>query len=393
MSSSLFLPSSSSSSPPPTSTTDTLRNQLSELDREGQALRLTKSKLDDRLKVVKGLIAQNINNTRVKMKELDADLAAQQGVKPFQTFLDNLDGDDEIVEGLCRQMQGNAALRIAVHAIANGRGTADHKIRVAAALMTELAGDATQMIQNIATMAQQRVNGNVEDGDGDGDVDLGSSRHVDAMSTSDDNPTFLHERVVRQPSPPNAMSSSHRRLTSTRSPSIKSEDSTGHHQPTPNRATPNMYASQTNNNSKNASATTTNQYSSANMFAQPSVATAAMYAQPASTATASAGVTTLLSGNTLNNPTPTTASAVRARAAATTQPPRVQVPDTSSRMLRLESAFPGLLDSINSRPAPAKKRPAPPPSPTPPPPERPATPARAIKRNKTSKEPSKSTTL
>ncbi|KAK6383682.1 hypothetical protein LTS17_002974 [Exophiala oligosperma] len=384
------------SSPPP-STTNTLRDQLLDLDREGQALKLKQSKLERRLRAVRKLIAKNINDTRVKMKEFDANLASQQAVKPFEAFFEDLDNVEAIVEGLWHQLQGNAALRIAVHAIANGRGSADHMVRVAAALMTELVGDATQVIQDIAARAQQRVNRNGEDDNVDDDNDDNlDPQLVDATSTSDDNPAFLHERVIREPSLPNAMSSSHHqhRLTS---PSIKSED-VSDHQPTPSRATPNMYASQSNNSSSSRPPPAT-QYSSANIFAQPpSVATGAMYAPaPGSAATAATAsapanmptATLSSSGNILNRtPKPPTTTAVQTPPTqATTVAARpVQVPGASSRFLRLESAFPGLLDSINSRPTPAKKRPAPPSEPTPPPPERPATPARAIKRNKTAKE-------
>ncbi|KIW19836.1 hypothetical protein PV08_00411 [Exophiala spinifera] len=419
-----------SPSPQPSSTNN-LHNQLLELERKRRGLKLKKSKLQDRIKVIDTLIADNINDARVKMKDLDASLAAEQAVKPFQTVLDHLNGNDEVVEGLCRQMQGDAALRIAVHAIANGRGTADHKMRVAAAVMTELAGDATQLIQNIATRAQQRVNSDVNGGDDDDenvDVDHGS-QNLDIMSMSDDNPTFLHERVIRQPSLPDAMSS-HRHLTSAGSPNVKSEEDSTSHQPTPIRATPSMYAAQANltvNNDNNdtntpssspANVNPARQYSSANMFAQPSIATAAMYASASSTtpvaaptATAAAptgtaarlaagegartGVTSMLSSRTARTNTSQTQASVQPPASTRAGPPqaagspaRFQIPDTASRMLRLESAFPGLLESINRPrpPPPAPKRPAPPPGPTPQPPERPVTPARPIKRNKTSKE-------
>ena len=158
--------SSPSRSLGPEPTTDTLRQQLITLDSEGQSLKFKRTDLEDQLQSLQKKISENITNIRQKMKELDGALSSEQSAGQQLTFRNSVLNNDDLIDGLCARSQHDVALRIAVHAIANGRGSVDHNNKMAAALMTELAGGLSQLLEPIATRVQQR---NDTDDDDPGD--------------------------------------------------------------------------------------------------------------------------------------------------------------------------------------------------------------------------------
>ena len=332
--------SSPSRSLGPEPTTDTLRQQLITLDSEGQSLKFKRTDLEDQLQSLQKKISENITNIRQKMKELDGALSSEQSAGQQLTFRNSVLNNDDLIDGLCARSQHDVALRIAVHAIANGRGSVDHHNKMAAALMTELAGDLSQIFEPIAIRVQQR-----NDNDDD---DIAVPSVVDAPSVSARSSSSLHEISVDKPANSRTVAPL-KPLVPYRSPSIKSEDSSSH-QSALTQVAPNMYAPPRYTPNKT--------YAPANMFAPTSSAIQPGMSPPASS-----------NGN----------------GAAT----KVAGSDTKSMMSRLDRSYPGLLDSLTT-PLP-KKRPAPSVvarEPSPNTSERGGTPIKTVKRHKITKEPS-----
>ncbi len=338
--------SSPSRSLEPQSTTNSLRQQLITLDREGQSLKLKRTDLEDQLQSLQKKISENITNIRQKMKELDRALGSERSAGQQLTFRNSVLNNDDLVEGLCARSQHDVALRIAVHAIANGRASVDHNNKMAAALMTELAGSLSQILKPIATRIQQR-------NDNDDDDDIAVTSVVDAPSVSARTSSSLREISVDRPANRRTVAPL-KPLVPYRSPSIKSEDSSSH-QSALTQVAPNMYAPPTYTPNKT--------YGPANMFAPTSSAIQPGMSPPASS-----------NGN---------------GAAA-----KVAGSDTKSMMSRLDKSYPGLLDSLTT-PLP-KKRPAPSVvarEPSPNTSERGGTPIKTVKRHKITKEPSEQTNI
>ncbi|KAK7900418.1 hypothetical protein LTR67_002700 [Exophiala xenobiotica] len=333
------MPSPSRSLEPQT-TSNILRQQLVALDREGRSLILKRTDLEEQLHFLQNRISENITNIQQKMEVLDRAMSAEEKAGQQLTFRHSVLRSDDVFDGLCARLKHDVALRIAVHAIANGRGSIDHHNKMAAALMTELAGDLSEAFEPIATRIQQ-LNKN------DDNDDVAVPSVVDAPSASIRSSPSLRGRSAERPVKSQTVAPL-KPLVPYRSPSIKSEDSSSQ-QSALTQVTTNMYAP--------ATYTPNNTYAPANMFASASPAIQSGMNPPASS-NGNGGVT------------------------------KVAGADTNSMMSRLDKSYPGLLDSLTTPLT--RKRPAPSPvarDSSPSTSEKGGTPVKTFKRHKITKEP------
>lgn len=143
--------------------TNDLREQIISLDTETRNLRAEKARLEVRLASLQKTITTNVNAIRVKMKEIDKGLFVEQRAERQLAFPQGILTNDNIIEGLSLQMKRDTGLKIALYAVANGQGTIENQNKFAAALMTELAGETSQFFQSIAAKVLEFHGNSAED--------------------------------------------------------------------------------------------------------------------------------------------------------------------------------------------------------------------------------------
>lgn len=137
-------------SQPTTRASETLRDQLRELEREARLLGNDKSQLEHRLEILHQQIAVSDSKIRAKMEELDRLLGDEQAGEKQLAFEDSVLKDDKIVEALRGEMKKHNVLRIALHAMANGRGTVPHINVLSLALMNQLTRETRLFLSQLA---------------------------------------------------------------------------------------------------------------------------------------------------------------------------------------------------------------------------------------------------
>ncbi|KAI1618631.1 hypothetical protein EDD37DRAFT_647422 [Exophiala viscosa] len=325
--------------------TDNLRQQLLSLDTDPRDLRAEKAQLEAELAAIHKKFDADINAIQVKMDEVKRGLSAEKRVARQLAFPQGIINNANIIEGLALQMKHDTGLKIALFALANGRGTVHYINKLAAAIMTELAGETSDFFQTVATRILEVAGTN-------GDEQAFSTPNLTSTS-----PTFADDLVATDPDgnplPQNVAPLMP--LVSYGSPSVKSESDS---------------IMDSFDGQANMRALQEYEANGANLTPSPQPEipnriTPAMYRAPVQSNGHASGPST---------PFPNFPA------------PKVQAPAIS----QLGNKFPGLLESIAIGKAKKRALPEPDPMDTPEPEENGAagqgTPARQVKRNKTGRE-------
>ncbi|KAK4943026.1 hypothetical protein LTR10_017411 [Elasticomyces elasticus] len=325
--------------------TDDLRQQLLSLDSNPRDLRAEKAQLEAELAAYQTKFDADINAIRVKMDEVDQGLSAEQRVARQLAFGPGIINNDNIIEGLARQMSHDTGLKIALFAIANGRGTVQYKNKFASAILTEMAGETSELFQAVATrVLELQGNNGDEQPFSTPDLTSTSAAFADDLVATDAYGNPLPQNVA--PLMP---------LVSYGSPSVKSEVD----------STMDSFDNQANMRALQEYEANAAHLTPSPQPGIPNKTTAAMYRAPLQSDGDASGPLT---------PFPNFPA------------PKVQAPAIS----QLGNKFPGLLESIALGTAKKRALPDPEPEDTPEPAQngaaRQGTPSR-VKRNKTGKEP------
>lgn len=131
-------------------TTDSLRQQLVALDSHAQTLKSQKATLERQLDTVRDQIAANDRQIRFTMRDLDKQLFIDQRTERQPAFRNTILNNDNVVEGLWIQMAQNPALKNALQAIVDEKGTVSDNQQVSQSLMAELFGNTFQFLHSMA---------------------------------------------------------------------------------------------------------------------------------------------------------------------------------------------------------------------------------------------------
>jgi hypothetical protein len=130
---------------------DSLRIDLHHLDITAQTLKAEKVALERQLAIVRKKIIANDNQIRRTMKTLDKSLFDEQRSERQGTFMSSTTEDDNVIEGLWKQMQLSPLLQNAIDKVVKEEGGIQENSIIGQAIMTELTGNTFQFFHDVAT--------------------------------------------------------------------------------------------------------------------------------------------------------------------------------------------------------------------------------------------------